>query len=182
MLHWLSSDKVRGLSTFREWAIHIDVLVAPLDTTRINKSLKATHSMGLAPVLHLAPNAFEEADFIAAQIKHLVAHTGNLLDYGDFAILLRYQALSRSIETSLQKAGIPSRVVGGHKFFDRTEFVFPLLPLSIFLANTITRRNVGFGTFWPTCSWLIPLRIQQRSFASLTRPNEVSAKKLFARY
>lgn len=91
------------------------------DTKRINKGLKATHTAGSSVVLHCAPNAHDEAAFIAAQIKHLIAHTGGLLDFGDIAILLRYGALSRVIEVALQKAGIPSRMVGGHKFFDRQE-------------------------------------------------------------
>lgn len=72
-------------------------------------------------MLHCAPTAFDEAAFIAAQIKHIVAHTGGLIDFGDIAILLRYGALSRNTEVALQKAGIPNRMVGGHKFFDRQE-------------------------------------------------------------
>ncbi|SGY83222.1 BQ5605_C009g05624 [Microbotryum silenes-dioicae] len=91
------------------------------DSNRIQKGLKATHGAGSSVVLHCASNAYEEATFIAAQIKHLVAHTGNLVDYGDVAVLLRYGALSRNIEVALQKTGIPSRMVGGHKFFDRAE-------------------------------------------------------------
>jgi DNA helicase-2/ATP-dependent DNA helicase PcrA len=34
---------------------------------------------------------------------------------------VRYNALSREIEGALQRAGIPSRVIGGHKFFERME-------------------------------------------------------------
>lgn len=74
-------------------------------------------------MLHPAPSAPDEATFIASTIRHLMAHLGGLVNYNDFAILLRYGALSRNIETALQKAGIPSRMVGGHKFFERTECV-----------------------------------------------------------
>lgn len=35
--------------------------------------------------------------------------------------LVRYNALSRVLETSLQKAQIPTKLVGGHKFFERLE-------------------------------------------------------------
>ena len=35
--------------------------------------------------------------------------------------LVRYNALSRVLETVLQKAQIPTRLVGGHKFFERLE-------------------------------------------------------------
>lgn len=66
----------------------------------------------------------EEADFIAQEIERIIAQTGGQLNYNDFAILLRYNALSRSIEAALQSAGIPSRMVGGQKFFDRAEVSF----------------------------------------------------------
>lgn len=34
---------------------------------------------------------------------------------------MRFNALSRQIESALQKEGIPNRVLGGHKFFERLE-------------------------------------------------------------
>lgn len=34
---------------------------------------------------------------------------------------VRYNALSRVIESALQKDSIPNRIVGGHKFFERME-------------------------------------------------------------
>lgn len=73
-----------------------------------------------------------EASFISIEIKRLVAYSGGTLNYDDFAILrestcltrlttVRYNALSRVIESALQKEGIPSRIIGGHKFFERME-------------------------------------------------------------
>ncbi|GAA5891913.1 hypothetical protein JCM6882_007403 [Rhodosporidiobolus microsporus] len=91
------------------------------DTKRINKSLVASHPSGTSVVLHHAPSAQDEATFIASSIKHLVAHLGGLVTYNDCAVLLRYGALSRAVETALQRAGVPSRMVGGHKFFERAE-------------------------------------------------------------
>ncbi|KAK4048649.1 ATP-dependent DNA helicase srs2 [Microbotryomycetes sp. JL201] len=91
------------------------------DAKRVNKGLKATHTSGSSVVVHHAPSAFDEAQFIAAQIKQITAHAGGLIDFGDIAVLLRYGALSRNIEVAFQKESIPHRVVGGHKFFDRVE-------------------------------------------------------------
>ena len=65
-----------------------------------------------------------EAGFIAAEIKRVVAYTGGALNYNDFVVLLRYNALSRTIESALQKEGIPCRVLKGHKFFERMEVWF----------------------------------------------------------
>ncbi|KAL8281470.1 hypothetical protein RQP46_006154 [Phenoliferia psychrophenolica] len=112
--------------------------VVSQDTKRIKKSLKATHATGLSVVLHQAQNAPDEADFVARQIRHVVAHSGGLVDYGDVAVLLRYGALSRNIEVALQKAGIPSRMVGGHKFFERAEVKDMLSYLQLIDCPTYT--------------------------------------------
>lgn len=58
---------------------------------------------------------------MATEIKRLVAYSGGMLNYNDFVILLRYNALSREMEQALQAASIPSRMVGGSKFFERME-------------------------------------------------------------
>lgn len=34
---------------------------------------------------------------------------------------MRFNALSRTIENALQKEGIPCRILGGHRFFERLE-------------------------------------------------------------
>ena len=65
--------------------------------------------------------AQDEASYIAYEIKRAIAYSGNQLTFDDFAILLRYNALSRAIEAALQSSGIASRMIGGHKFFDRAE-------------------------------------------------------------
>ncbi|KAF7791687.1 hypothetical protein EIP86_002710 [Pleurotus ostreatoroseus] len=62
-----------------------------------------------------------EASSIAAEIKRIVSCSGGMLSYSDFAILLRMNSLSRAIESALQLEGIPHAVLGGHRFFDRTE-------------------------------------------------------------
>ena len=76
---------------------------------------------------------------MATEIKRLVAASGGMFKWSDFAILracfvpkphistlitcitVRFNALSRVIESALQKEGIPNRVLGGHKFFERME-------------------------------------------------------------
>ncbi|GAW01673.1 atp-depentend dna [Lentinula edodes] len=88
--------------------------------TRIQKSLHTSHPAGLIPVLRSSSKQMEAA-FFAGEIKWIVAHMGGVLNWGDFVILLRFNALSRTIESALQKEGIPSRILGGHKFFERVE-------------------------------------------------------------
>ncbi|KAJ7265966.1 P-loop containing nucleoside triphosphate hydrolase protein [Mycena haematopus] len=91
------------------------------DESRIPKTLLTSHPSGTVPVLRSFPSEQAEANFIAVEIKRLVAFMGGVLRWGDFAILLRFSALSRAIESALQKEAIPSAVLGGHKFFERQE-------------------------------------------------------------
>ncbi|TFK75216.1 UvrD-helicase-domain-containing protein [Pluteus cervinus] len=91
------------------------------DKNRIQKSLRTAHPAGITPVLLQLPTEREEGAFTASEIKRLVAYTAGMLRYSDFVILLRYSALSRTIENALQSQGIPNRVLGGLKFFERQE-------------------------------------------------------------
>jgi DNA helicase-2/ATP-dependent DNA helicase PcrA len=61
----------------------------------------------------------DEADFTAGMVRNAVASGDN--NYGDFAVLYRINAQSRVFEDSFMKMGIPYRIIGGHKFYDRKE-------------------------------------------------------------
>ncbi|KAJ9605034.1 ATP-dependent DNA helicase srs2 [Cladophialophora chaetospira] len=91
------------------------------DENRPQKKMKATHCHGTRPVLRRLPNPNEEALWIASEIKRTMTMTGGLLIHSDFAILLRSAYLSLLIERALTNAGIPYRMVGGQRFFDRVE-------------------------------------------------------------
>ena len=60
----------------------------------------------------------EEALFIAKTIMDGVADGKK---YSDFAILYRTNAQSNAIEQALSRSGIPHRIIGGHRFYDREE-------------------------------------------------------------
>lgn len=91
------------------------------DTSRPAKPLTATHSIGMSPVLRSLPTAFVEAGWIVSEIQRSRVLTGGLLNFNDYAVLFRSASLTRPLESALGKAGIPYRMVGGHKFFDRLE-------------------------------------------------------------
>ncbi|KAF7301180.1 ATP-depentend DNA [Mycena indigotica] len=101
--------------------LNASLAIVSQDKSRINKRLLTTHPRGCTPVLRTLSTEHAEADFIAIEIKRLIASMGGILRYGDFAILLRYSALSRAIESALQKEAIPNVLLGGHKFFERQE-------------------------------------------------------------
>ena len=91
------------------------------DSSRPEKPLVPTHCAGCKPVLKSHSFADGEALWIVHEIKRSMAMTANVLAPNDYAILLRSAFLSRSIELVLAKSGIPYRMVGGNKFFDRVE-------------------------------------------------------------
>lgn len=91
------------------------------DTSRPAKKLQATHTVGTLPVLRRLPTLYAEAEWIVLEIQRCIAMTRNLIKYSDIAILLRTASLSRVIETEMGKLGIPYRMVGGLRFFDRVE-------------------------------------------------------------
>ncbi|KJA22922.1 hypothetical protein HYPSUDRAFT_185668 [Hypholoma sublateritium FD-334 SS-4] len=91
------------------------------DKKRIQKSLHTSNPLGFSPFIGQFESEKEEAAFIAFEIKRCAANMGDVLRWGDFVVLLRFNALSRPIESALQKEGIPCRILGGHKFFERME-------------------------------------------------------------
>jgi DNA helicase-2/ATP-dependent DNA helicase PcrA len=91
------------------------------DESRPEKSLLPTHGAGEQPTLRHLATAFIEAQWIVEEIHRSKTLTAGLLNLSDYAILVRSAALSLSIEKALGKAGIPYRMVGGRRFFDRAE-------------------------------------------------------------
>jgi DNA helicase-2/ATP-dependent DNA helicase PcrA len=91
------------------------------DESRPEKPLIATHCVGEQPTLRHLATAQVEAWWIVDEIQRTTTLTAGLLGYNDYAILIRSAALSLSIERALAKAGIPYRMVGGLRFFDRAE-------------------------------------------------------------
>jgi DNA helicase-2/ATP-dependent DNA helicase PcrA len=68
--------------------------------------------------LYEAESEEDEASYVIQIIKDKI---NDRLKYKDFAILYRTNAQSRSIEEHLIKNGIPYRLVGGVRFYDRKE-------------------------------------------------------------
>ena len=82
------------------------------------KELWTEAGPGEAIVRYHADDEADEAQWIAHQIMHLKdsGHT-----WGDCAIFYRTNAQSRVIEEYLMRVGIPYKVVGGTRFYDRRE-------------------------------------------------------------
>ncbi|NCB48520.1 MAG: ATP-dependent DNA helicase PcrA [Clostridia bacterium] len=86
---------------------------------RNEKTLWTENDIGLKGQFYNAQNEFDEAEFVAIQIKNLVKDHGFSLS--DFAVLSRLNAMSAPFEEKFLNYNIPYRVFGGNKFFDRVE-------------------------------------------------------------
>src|SRR6185312_1721757 len=68
---------------------------------------------------YVADNEHDEARFIAEEIDALAA--GGSITYNDVAVFYRTNNSSRSLEEVFIRAGIPYKVVGGVRFYERRE-------------------------------------------------------------
>ena len=81
--------------------------------------MKSNNVFGDKPIYYNATSSFDEVSFVIEKIKDLKKKEN--LEYKDFAILYRANALSREFEDSLVKERIPYRIYGGLSFFARKE-------------------------------------------------------------
>ena len=86
--------------------------------SRKEKRLWTENQAGARPKVHCAQNEVYEANYIADQILNAYR---NGQKWCDFAVLYRINAQSNQIEASFKKNGIPYRIIGGTRFFDRKE-------------------------------------------------------------
>lgn len=85
---------------------------------RMGKHLWTEGEDGEPILLYAGFNELDESRFIIERIDHLVTN-GN--KRSDIAILYRSNAQSRVLEEGLLRQGIPYRVYGGQRFYDRLE-------------------------------------------------------------
>ena len=88
------------------------------NTMRKGKTLWTQNDEGEKIELHTCEDERDEARFIAQTIMDGVAEGRR---YADFAVLYRTNAQSNAVEQALSRSGIPHRIIGGHRFYDREE-------------------------------------------------------------
>lgn len=109
------------------------------NTKRKSKRLRTEGAEGEKIIVMNADTSAGEADFVGRTIK-MMADKGKF-KYSDCAVLYRMNALSRNIETALHNLGIPFRVYGGMRFYDRKEIKDVLAYLK--LIND-SKDNIAF--------------------------------------
>ena len=86
---------------------------------RLGKNLRTDAGAGEPVRVYEAPTDFAEAEWVVDELRQLVKGEG--YERKEVAILYRSNAQSRVIETQLFNAGVPYRVYGGLRFFERAE-------------------------------------------------------------
>jgi DNA helicase-2/ATP-dependent DNA helicase PcrA len=95
-----------------------NAVIANNASTR-KKHLWTDKGVGEQIVRYQGDDEHDEAQFVVREVHRLV--DGSEYRYGDIAVFYRTNAQSRVLEESLVRAGVPYRVFGGVKFYDRRE-------------------------------------------------------------
>ncbi len=95
---------------------HAVIRVSPLHRER---PLWTDRGAGPPIVTYEASDEIEEAEFVAAEILDAIRRGER--KPGDFAVMYRTNAQSRAIEEAFIREGIPYRLVGGVRFYERRE-------------------------------------------------------------
>ena len=105
------------------------------------KNLWTQEGDGAPITVDAADSEHDEARFVVSEIDR-VADAG--ADWGDIAVFYRTNAQSRALEELLVRQGIPYRVVGGTRFYERREIKDALAYLQV-VSNpddTVAARRV----------------------------------------
>ncbi|MHB1136427.1 MAG: UvrD-helicase domain-containing protein [Coriobacteriia bacterium] len=114
------------------------------------KTLWTTNVGGEAITRYSATDERDEARFIAEEVERLLRSEHR--SYADFAVFYRTNAQSRVVEDMFLRAGVPYRLVGGTRFFDRAEVrdVMAWLRATVNPADTqslvrVLEKRAGIG-------------------------------------
>jgi DNA helicase II / ATP-dependent DNA helicase PcrA len=118
---------------------------------RKEKNLWTENDTGLPVTLHEAYNEQDEAQYVLREVQRLNRSQGVPLNA--IALMYRTNAQSRAIEDAFVRAGLPYRLVGGTRFYERKEIkdVLAYLRLvqnpfdTVSLARVINVPSRGIG-------------------------------------
>ena len=119
-----------------------------LDQSSIHydKKLEAYRGDGIKPRMHVFPNEFDEAKWIAIDIKERHLLEGSA--WHDHMVLVRSAFAARHIEAAFIQANVPYRFIGGMKLLE-TAHVKDLLSLLRVIANPLDDIAwMRFLTLW----------------------------------
>lgn len=124
------------------------------NSNRKSKALRTEQELGSKIKIYRAYSDSDEGDFVGKQILDIRKNEDK--KYNDFAILYRTNAQSRIFEESFRRKGIPYKIVGGTRFYDRKEIkdilaylkvlINPQDDISIRRIINVPKRSIGDAT------------------------------------
>jgi DNA helicase-2/ATP-dependent DNA helicase PcrA len=106
------------------------------------KNLWSEAGAGASLVGYVAESEHDEAEFISGEIKKLAQD--EISKYGDTAIFYRTNAQSRVFEEVFMRSGLPYKVVGGVRFYERREIkdFLAYLKVLVNLTDEVSLRRI----------------------------------------
>ena len=124
------------------------------NTNRKSKELRTEQEAGEKIKVYRAYSDSDEGVFVSSQISKLKKEQDK--EYKDFAILYRTNAQSRIFEESLRRSGLPYKIIGGTRFYDRKEIKDMMSYLKVLLNPedgvalkriiNVPKRGIGDAT------------------------------------
>jgi DNA helicase-2/ATP-dependent DNA helicase PcrA len=146
------------------------------NTHRTPKTLRTDRGRGLEIVVHEAYDESDEATFVISTIQRLISRGDAKL--GDCAVMYRTNAQSRALEDAFVARGMPYRLIGGTRFYQRKEIKDALAYLRVVhnpadsLGLTrilnVPPRNIGEKTVSALASWSTELDLPMTAALALT--------------
>lgn len=117
--HYNGAVTIRLEQNYRSTVNILDAANAVIKNNvgRKGKTLWTQNPQGEKIEIFGAMTEAEEAEFVA----HRIIRAAGRGHFGDCAVLYRTNAQSNALERAFQRGGIPYRIIGGHRFFDRAE-------------------------------------------------------------
>lgn len=121
------------------------------NTERKGKNLWTSNGDGSKITIRRCIDEDREAEFIADKVLDGI---GKGAKYSDFAVLYRMHAQSNSLEKTFMRAGVPYKIIGGLRFYERKEIKDMLAYMSVIenpadnlrLERIINEPKRGIGT------------------------------------
>ena len=154
---------------------------------RHDKRLWTERAGGQPVIFHRAHDELEEADFIVSTLRQALAGADDSV-----AVLYRTNAQSRALEEALTREGVPYRIVGSVRFYERREVKDALSYLKLLLnpdddvslrrVINVPPRGIGKGVM-QTLEQIDPAPAESESplFAAVTLDTVPASRSLWAR-
>ena len=145
------------------------------NTHRTPKTLRTDRGRGLEITIHEAYDEADEAAFVVSTIQRLISRGDAKL--GDCAVMYRTNAQSRALEDAFVARGMPYRLVGGTRFYQRKEIKDavaylrlthnPADNLSLTRIINVPPRSIGDKTISVLAAWSTELGLSMAAALAL---------------